>query len=68
MNKESPGNTKADKELYLNMRHETGPDALARLKADLADWQNPEFYKGFTQEQRDMRIAGLKTLIASIEK
>lgn len=68
MNRESPGNTLADRERYKAMRHETPEQHLDRLNKELADLQSPDRYKGYTQTERDRYIAGHKTLIASIEK
>ena len=67
MNNTKPGSTLADEMDYKSMLREKSPQALERLKSELADWQNPDYYKGFTQEQRDKRIAGLKRLIAAYE-
>jgi len=41
---------------------------LRRAQKELRDWKNPAYYKGFTQAERDERIAGLKKLIASIKE
>jgi hypothetical protein len=41
---------------------------LRRLQKDLREWKSPDHYKGFTQEQRDERIAGILRLIVSIKK
>jgi hypothetical protein len=62
------GSTLADEMDYKAMQSEKNPQALERLKNELADWQNPDYYKGFTQAERDKRIAGLKRLIAAYEE
>ncbi len=61
------GTTLADETDYSDMRRENGEQSLARLKRELADMQNPAYFQGWTQEQRDARIAGLKRLIAASE-
>ena len=66
-NRRHNGTTLADEMDYKGMRHENGERALARLKKELADVQNPAYFQGWTQEQRDARIAGLKRLIAARE-
>lgn len=67
MNNKKPGSTLADEMRYKAMMHDTPAQALQRLKDELADWQNLTYYKGFTQAERDRRIAGLKKLIAARE-
>jgi hypothetical protein len=61
------GSTLADEMRYAAMKGETRPATLERLKGELADWQNPAYYQGFTQAERDLRISGLKKLIAPYE-
>ena len=68
MNNQNPGLTLADRIDYKAMNTEKRPDTLERLKNEITDWQNPAFYQGFTQAERDRRIAGLKKLIATYEK
>jgi hypothetical protein len=68
MNNRKPGSTLADEMDYKAMRNEKSPAALKRLQNELADLRNPAFYKGFTQAERDLRIAGRKKLIAAREK
>ena len=67
MNNQNPGLTLADRIDYKAMNTEKRPDTLERLKNELADWQNLAYYKGFTQAERALRIAGLKKLIATYE-
>ena len=55
MNRDNPGSTLADEMRYQDMKVESKAIKLERLNKELASCQNPE------------RIAGLKTLIASIE-
>lgn len=68
MNRESPGNTLADRERYKSIRHETPAQKLERLRKELADWQSPDLYRGFDATWRTLRIDGLERLIAKTEK
>jgi 3-mercaptopyruvate sulfurtransferase SseA len=68
MNRESPGNTKADRDCNKFKRYETPEQQLARLKKELTDLRSPDHYKGWTQEQLNLHIEGHQILIASIEK
>ena len=62
------GSTLADEARYKAMKHETPQQKLERLQSELADWQNPNCYKGFSQAAREISIAGLKWLIQETEK
>jgi hypothetical protein len=59
---------RADEIRFARIRHETDEEAILRIRKEIEDWRNPNFFKGFSQAERGLNITGQLKCLASIEK